>query len=184
MLFTPLKLAGAFLIEPERLHDQRGFFARSFCEREFADRGLNARFVQNSISFNTHKATLRGMHFQKEPHEEIKIVTCTQGSVFDVIIDLRANSATRWCWEGVELSAENKRMLYVPKGFAQGFITLETDTQLLYQISEFYAPGAAAGVRWDDPAFNIKWPLEPKVVADRDMSYALWSSEQKESLKF
>jgi dTDP-4-dehydrorhamnose 3,5-epimerase len=171
MLFTPLKLQGAFLIEPEVKSDERGFFARVFCEREFAQHGLNTRYVQCNVSHNARKGTLRGMHFQRPPHGEIKIVRCIRGSAFDVIIDLRPESKTRGLWEGVELSASNQRMLYVPDGFAQGFITLEDDTQLFYQMSEFYVPEAATGVRWNDAAFKITWPQEPTVITERDASY-------------
>jgi dTDP-4-dehydrorhamnose 3,5-epimerase len=166
---TPLK--GAFVIEPERLVDGRGFFARSFCAEEFSAHGLNPRVAQCNVSFNLKAGTLRGMHFQKEPHAEAKLVRCTLGRVHDVIIDLRPGSATYCRWFALELSAANRRMLYVPEGFAHGFQTLEDDTEMFYQMSEFYRPESAAGVRWDDPSLAIAWPVAQPIVSDRDRSY-------------
>lgn len=169
MIFSETGLKGAFIIEPERIEDSRGFFARAWCMREFEAQRLNARLVQCNISFNRHKGTLRGMHFQEAPHEESKLVRCTKGSVYDVIIDLRPGSPTYMEWVGVELTESNRRMLYVPEGFAHGYQTLEPDTEVFYQVSEFYSPGAESGVRWNDPAFRIAWPEENNVVvSDKD----------------
>jgi len=171
MIFKETGLPGAWLIELERIEDGRGFFARSFCAREFAERGLAARFVQSSVSFNARAGTLRGMHFQLPPHREVKLVRCTAGAVFDAIVDLRSGSPTRLRWFGTELSAENRRMLYIPEGFAHGFLTLAPDTEVFYEMSEFYAPHAGRGLRWSDPALGIRWPAAPSVIAERDASY-------------
>ncbi len=168
MKFTQTKLAGAYIIDIERLEDERGFFARSWCEQEFREHGLNPRLAQCSISFNRQRGTLRGMHYQIAPDEEAKIVRCTAGSIHDVIIDLRPESPTFTRWVGVELSAENRRMLYVPEGFAHGFQTLADNSEVFYQISEFYAPASARGVRWNDPRFGITWPLEVTTMSDKD----------------
>jgi len=172
VIFKELPLAGAFLIEPERIGDERGFFARTWCRREFEARGLSTEIVQCNVSFNPKKGTLRGMHYQAPPHEEVKIVRCTMGSVYDVIVDLRPDSPTRRKWVGLELTGENRRMLYVPKGFAHGFLTLVDNAEVFYQISEFYHPESARGVRWDDPALGIRWPQAPQVMSERDRSYA------------
>jgi len=172
VIFKETKLKGAYVIKPERLEDERGFFARTFCQKEFERQGLNPRIAQCSISFNKKKATLRGMHYQVAPYKEAKIVCCVKGAIFDVIIDLRPGSSTYCQWFGVELSAENREMLYVPEGFAHGFQTLADDTVVSYQISEFYHPESAKGVRWDDPAFGIKWPLPNLVISEKDMNYA------------
>jgi dTDP-4-dehydrorhamnose 3,5-epimerase len=174
MIFTETKLQGAFVIEPEKLEDERGFFARTWCQREFAERGLNPAIAQCSISFNRKRGTLRGMHYQIAPHEETKIVRCTRGAIYDVndvIIDLRADSPTFTRWLALELDAENRRMLYIPKGFAHGFQTLQDATEVLYEISEFYAPEHARGVRWDDPAFGIEWPAADRILTPRDRAY-------------
>jgi dTDP-4-dehydrorhamnose 3,5-epimerase len=171
VIFIETKLKGAFLIEPEIIADQRGFFARTWCRQEFAAHQLDAELVQCNISFNAKKSTLRGMHYQVKPHAETKLVRCTKGSLYDVIIDLRPSSATFKQWIGVELTAGNHRMLYIPKGFAHGFLTLEDDTEVFYQMSEFYAPEYARGVRWNDPTFQIQWPGEVKVISDRDNTY-------------
>ena len=171
MIFEETGLSGAWAIELERIEDRRGFFARSFCAREFAERGLAAAFVQSSVSFNARAGTLRGMHFQLPPHREVKLVRCTAGAVFDAIVDLRCGSPTRLRWFGTELSAENRRMLYIPEGFAHGFLTLAPDTEVFYEMSEFYAPQAGRGLRWNDPALGIRWPAAPAVIADRDASY-------------
>jgi dTDP-4-dehydrorhamnose 3,5-epimerase len=168
MKFARTQLEGALVIDIERLEDERGFFARSWCEREFREHGLNPRLAQCSISFNRQRGTLRGMHFQAAPHEEAKIVRCTGGAIYDVIIDLRPGSPTFTRWIGVELSAENRRMLYVPEGCAHGFQTLIDDSEVFYQISEFYAPESARGVRWNDPRFGITWPLEVAAMSDKD----------------
>ena len=170
MIFRETALQGAYILELEAAQDERGSFARTFCERDFEAQGLNSRFVQCSISVNTRRGTLRGMHYQVEPNAETKLVHCVRGSLYDVIIDLRPQSTTYCRWVGVELSALNNRLLYVPAGFAHGFQTLEDDTAVYYQISTFYAPQSARGVRWDDPAFAIKWPLPDSLISDKDSS--------------
>ncbi len=171
MIFTDTPLAGAVVLEPERLEDERGFFARAFCAREFEARHLNPRVVQCNISFNRHSGTLRGLHFQHPPHGEVKLVRCTAGALYDVVVDLRPDSATFLRHFGLELSARNRRMLYIPEGFAHAFQTLEDDTEVFYQVSEFYTPGAAGGVRWNDPAFRIAWPLEVTLISEQDRTY-------------
>ena len=168
MIFTPTKLPGSFIIEPEKLEDDRGFFARSWCEREFAAHGLNARLVQCDISFSKRRGTLRGMHYQLSPFEEAKLVRCTSGSIYDAIIDLRPGSSTFKKHIGLVLTAENHKILYVPEGFAHGFLTMEDNTEVFYQMSEFHSPEHARGVRWNDPAFGISWPLVPTTMSDRD----------------
>ena len=157
----------------ERIEDERGFFARSFCAEEFAAHGLAANMPQCSVSFNSRRGTLRGLHYQADPHAEEKLVRCTAGAVFDVIVDLRAGSPTRGRWFGVELTADNRRSLFVPKGFAHGFITLADCSEVLYMISVPHAPGSARGVRWNDPAIAIDWPLQPEHMSDRDAAYPL-----------
>lgn len=171
MKFIETRLKGAYIIEIELLEDERGFFARTFCQTEFEAHGLNPRLVQCSLSFNRRKGTLRGMHFQVAPMAESKLVRCTKGAIYDVILDLRPDSSTYCQWVAVELSGDNYRMLYIPEGFAHGFQTLEEDTEVFYQMSEFYAPEYARGVRWDDPAFNIEWPLKTRILSKKDMSY-------------
>jgi dTDP-4-dehydrorhamnose 3,5-epimerase len=166
-------LAGAYTIEMDGIEDERGFFARSFCAQEFAARGLATVMPQSSVSFNARRGTLRGMHYQAEPHAEDKLVRCTAGAIFDVIVDLRPGSPTPRAWFGVELSAANHRALYVPKGLAHGFITLRDETEVLYMISVDYAPGFERGVRWNDPAFGISWPMAPAAVSARDAAYPL-----------
>jgi dTDP-4-dehydrorhamnose 3,5-epimerase len=171
MKFTETPLPGAFVIDIEPIEDERGFFARTFCRQEFKARGLNPDVAQCSVSFNQLKGTLRGMHYQIEPKEEAKVVWCAAGSIYDVIVDLRPASSTLRRWHGMELKAGTHRMLYIPKGFAHGFQTLQNDTVVSYQISTDYDAGCARGVRWDDPAFGIKWPSPPSVVSERDRSY-------------
>jgi len=171
MIFLPAPLEGAFVIEMEKIEDDRGFFARTFCQQEFDAHGLVSVVRQCSLTFNREPGTLRGMHFQLPPHQETKLVRCTAGAVFDVIVDLRPDSATFCGWFGTDLTVENRRMLYVPEGFAHGLLTLEAASEVFYQISEFYHPESAAGVRWDDPAFGIDWPAEVRVIADRDRSF-------------
>jgi len=168
MIFRETALPGAFLIETEAAEDQRGSFARTFCWREFEALGLSMNIVQSSLSVNTRRGTLRGMHYQVEPAAEVKLVHCVRGSLYDVIIDLRPESATYCRWAGVELNADGRCLLYVPQGFAHGFQTLEEDTAVYYQISEYYAPQYARGVRWNDPAFGIKWPLSDPLIAEKD----------------
>lgn len=171
MQFEPLQLAGAFLIRPEPIRDDRGFFARSFCADEFAAHGLKDGFVQCNISYNARKGTVRGMHFQLHPHEEVKLVRCTAGAIHDVIVDLREGSPTRGQWLAAELTAANRHMLYVPEGFAHGFKTLADETEVFYQMGSAYVPGSAAGLRYDDPALAIDWPTGEVVISDRDLSY-------------
>ena len=171
MIFIETKLKGAFIIEPEKLEDERGFFARTWCQHEFAAHGLNPRLVQCNISFNRKRGSLRGMHYQAAPHEEARLVRCTRGGIYDVIIDLREKSPTFKQHIAVTLTAQNYTMLYIPEGFAHGFQTLEDNTEVLYQMSEFYAPSYARGVRWDDPAFGIQWPPAERIISERDRSY-------------
>ena len=171
MIFTDTRVRGAVVIEPEPIADERGFLARCFCAREFEARGLNPRLVQCSISLTKMKGTLRGLHFQRPPHAEVRLVRCTAGALYDVIVDLRPESPTFRRYFGIELSARNHKMLYVPEGFAHGLQTLEDDTEVVYQMSEFFAPDAVAGVRWNDPVFAIRWPLEVTVICERDRTY-------------
>ena len=169
MIFNETKLPGAFIIEVKRLEDERGFFGRSFCRREFEERGLNPFVAQCNISFNRDAGTLRGMHYQAAPHAEEKLVRCTRGALYDVIIDLRPESPTFKRWVSLELTEENCRMLYIPKGFAHGFQTLVDETEIFYQMSAFYHPDSGRGVRWNDPAFGIQWPETDRVIlSDRD----------------
>lgn len=171
MIFRETSLGGAFIIEPERIEDARGYFARTWCRDEFAARGLSSDLAQCSVSFNARKGTVRGMHFQAVPHAEVKLVRCTRGAIFDVIVDLRPGSPTRYQWTAVELGEEDQQLLYIPEGFAHGFQTLEDRCEVFYQISEPYHPECARGVRWDDPAFGIRWPLEVSMISARDRSY-------------
>lgn len=171
MIFSETKLKGAFLIEPERKEDQRGFFARTWCQQEFEDHGLNSKLVQCSISFNNRKGTLRGMHFQEAPFEETKLVRCTKGEIFDAIIDLRPNSETFKKYFSVILNEENRLMLYIPPGFAHGFQTMTENAEVFYQMSQFYSPEHSRGVRWNDPAFGIQWPADDRIIIDRDSNY-------------
>ena len=171
MKFTSTGIGGVWVIEAERLEDERGFFARTWDVEEFAQRGLNPKLAQCSISYNRARATLRGLHYQAAPHEEAKVVRCTAGAIFDVALDLRPGSASFSEWFGIELSAENRRALYVPEGCAHGFLTLDDGCEVHYQISQTYTPEAARGVRWNDPAFAIGWPGEVVVINERDSSY-------------
>ena len=171
MIFNGTKLKDAHIIEIEKLEDTRGFFARSWCRNEFDEHGLVSTVVQANISWNRKRGTLRGMHYQVAPYEEVKLVRCSRGSIYDVIIDLRKASPTYKQWLGVELKANDYKLLYVPGGFAHGFQTLEDDTEVVYQVSQFYTPGAEAGLRWNDPAFNIEWPLVVQVISDKDRNW-------------
>jgi dTDP-4-dehydrorhamnose 3,5-epimerase len=171
MIFRETKLKGSYIIELEKHEDSRGFFARSWCQKEFAAHGLNANLVQADISYNASRGTLRGIHYQVFPFEETKLVRCTAGAIYDVILDLRAASATYRQWLGVELSGGNYRSLYVPEGFAHGFLTLEDDTEVLYQVSQFYQPEAERGVRYNDPAFAINWPNDIAVISEKDLRW-------------
>jgi dTDP-4-dehydrorhamnose 3,5-epimerase len=171
MIFTETTLKGAFLIEPERRRDERGFFARTWCQSEFAAAGLQTDWVQCNISFNKERGTLRGMHYQAPPYEEAKLVRCTMGAVYDVIIDLRTDSPTYRQWLAAELTSDNRLMLFIPKGFAHGFQTLTDEAEVFYQMSQFYAPEYARGVRWDDPAFKISWPAEKCIISGQDRNF-------------
>jgi dTDP-4-dehydrorhamnose 3,5-epimerase len=169
--FTETELGGVWLIEPVPNIDDRGSFTRTFCEKEMADCGLATRFVQHSQSHSVRKGTLRGMHFQKDPYGEVKIVSCIRGAIYDVVIDLRPTSPTRHKWTAYELTAGNKRQLYIPAGFAHGFQTLTEHAEVSYLISQFYTPHASMGVRYDDPAFAIDWPMEPSAMSERDSNW-------------
>jgi dTDP-4-dehydrorhamnose 3,5-epimerase len=170
--FTPTGLGGVFVIDPERFDDERGFLARGYSELEFAAQGLGVRLVEAIISFNLRRHTIRGMHFQRAPRAQAKLVRCTAGAIYDVVIDLRSGSETFGRWEAVELTAENRRMLFIPEGFAHGFQTLADATEVFYQVSDVYAYDCADGVRWDDPAFRIEWPAtEGVTINERDRAY-------------
>lgn len=171
MRFKETKLKGAYVIELELLRDDRGFFARSFCREEFNKYDLNFQVAQCNVSYNKKRGTLRGMHYQAAPHEEDKLIRCIKGSMYDVIIDLRPDSPTFKQWISIELVADNYTMLYVPKGFAHGFQTLLDDTEVFYQMSELHYPEFARGVRWDDPAFGITWPISQPILSPKDCSY-------------
>ena len=171
MIFRESKLAGAFVIEPEKIEDERGFFARSWCQKEFTEHNLNPRIAQCNISRNKKKGTLRGMHYQVAPHAEAKLVRCTKGAIHDVAVDLRPESPTFKQSVGALLTAENRQMLYIPEGCGHGFITLEDETEVFYQMSEFYHPELARGFRWNDPAFQIAWPVGVEVISERDRTY-------------
>ncbi len=172
MIFTETKLDGAFLIDIEERTDERGFFARSWCQKEFEQHGLVPRVVQANISFNHKKGTVRGMHYQASPYEETKLVRCTRGAIYDVIVDLRKGSPTYCQWISAELTADNRRMLFVPEGYAHGFQTLTDATEVCYQVSQFYTPGAERGARFNDPAFSIRWPLDVTVISEKDANWA------------
>jgi dTDP-4-dehydrorhamnose 3,5-epimerase len=173
MIFSVSPLAGAYTVELEPHSDERGFFARSYCAEEFAARGLGPDLRQCSVSYNARKGTLRGMHCQDAPHEEHKLVRCTSGAIFDVIIDIRASSPTYRRWFGAELTADNRRSLFIPPGFAHGFVTLTDHAEVYYMISVAHAPAFSRGFRWNDPAFGIAWPLSPTVISARDAAYPL-----------
>ena len=171
MKFNETKLKGSFVVDIDRLEDERGFFARNYCKEEFKAQGVNFDIMQCNISYNAKKGTLRGMHFQKSPYQEAKLITCIKGSMYDVIIDLRKESTTYCQWFSIELSEKTYKMLYVPKSFAHGFQTLEDNTMVFYQMSEFYHQECAEGVRWNDIKFEIKWPLSEKIISRKDMGY-------------
>ena len=171
MIFQETELKGAFVVETTGPEDDRGRFVRTWCKREFAMHGLNSEIVQCSASFNRKKGTLRGMHYQAEPHQETKLVRCTAGGIYDVVIDLRRDSPTYTAWMAIELTSRNNRMLYIPEGFAHGFQTLEDNTEVSYQMSEFYSPDHARGVRWDDSAFKIYWPPADRIISMRDSEF-------------
>ena len=177
MIFTAAPLSGAYLVDLERLTDERGFFARSYCGEEFAARGLGPQLRQCSVSYNARKGTLRGLHYQGAPHEEHKLVRCTAGAIFDVIVDIRRTSPTCRRWFGAELSFDNRRALFIPPGFAHGFVSLTDETEVYYMISVDHAPQFSRGLRWNDPAFGIEWPVPPAVISARDAEYPLMDSE-------
>jgi dTDP-4-dehydrorhamnose 3,5-epimerase len=178
MIFNETRLKGSYLIELEQQKDNRGFFARTWCQSEFKAHGLNSNLAQASISYNASRGTLRGMHYQVAPYREAKLVRCTRGAIYDVIIDLREASPTRGEWFGVELSAGNYRSLYVPEGFAHGFLTLEDDAEVTYLVSEFFHPEFALGVRYNDPAFDIRWPFEVRVISEKDKRWPDYRAER------
>jgi dTDP-4-dehydrorhamnose 3,5-epimerase len=173
MIFTETALKNAYIIEPERYEDDRGHFARVFCEKEFETHGFKLNMVQSNIAFSRKKATLRGLHYQVNPYAEVKLVRCITGSIFDVIIDLRPESSTYKQWFGIELNSKNNRMLLIPENFAHGYQSLVDDTEVFYQVSQFYTPDAERGVRWDDPAFNIEWPeMVHPIISEKDKSWS------------
>ena len=171
MKFSEIFLQGAFIIDIEPVADERGLFARTWCKKEFHQKGLLDEFMQCNISVNHKKGTLRGMHFQKAPYAEAKLVRCTKGAIFDVIIDLRPESDTFFKWYAVELNANNRKTLFIPKGFAHGFQTLTDHTEIFYQMSEFYRPEYAGGVRWNDPVFGVDWPEDTRIISKKDQQY-------------
>jgi dTDP-4-dehydrorhamnose 3,5-epimerase len=171
MIFRETTLKGAFVIEMEKFEDKRGFFARAWCQEESEANGLVSRVVQTNISFTKKRGTLRGMHYQVAPYEQVKLVRCTRGMIYDVIIDMRPDSPTFRKWTGVELTAENYIMLYVPENFAHGFQTLEDNTEVTYQVSQFYSPESERGVRHDDPVFQVEWPLPVEVISEKDIAW-------------
>lgn len=175
VIFAETEIKGAFVIEPEFLADERGFFTRSFCRNEFRDHGLETSIVQCNISYNKKKGTIRGMHYQVKPYEEAKIVSCTKGAIYDVLLDLRKDSETFSQWVGIELNDKNFTMLYAPKGCAHGFQTLKDDTIVYYQMTEFFHPECARGVRWDDPSFGIQWPDGDRIISEKDRQFAEYS---------
>ena len=181
MIFTETVLKGAYIIEIKKLEDERGFFGRSFCRREMEEHGLKADIVQANTSVSLKKGTLRGMHFQVEPHQEAKLIRCVRGSIYDVIIDLRPESPTFKKWFGVELSADNYKMFYIPENFAHGFMSLTDNVEVYYNVTAFYTPGAEKGIRWNDKAFNIEWPFEPLVISDKDRGHPDFSIKMLEN---
>ena len=174
MRFTETAVRGAWILDLDRFEDERGFFARTWCHREFGERGLETDVAQTNLSFTARRGTLRGMHYQRAPHEEVKIVRCVRGAIHDVIVDIRHSSDTCGRHAAVELTAENRRALYIPHGVAHGFQSLVDDTEVLYQMSTFYEPAAGAGVRWNDPTFGIVWPIAEPFMNERDASYPDW----------
>ncbi len=179
MKFVETALSGLFVVEIQPIVDARGFFARSFCAREFESLGLDPAIAQCNISFNEKAGTLRGLHYQAEPHEEAKVVRCTSGAIYDVVVDVRSNSPTYLKWYAVELTAENRVMLFIPPGFAHGFQTLVDGTEVFYMMSEFYHPESARGLRWNDPALGVEWPLANPIISEKDCAYALLDGPRK-----
>lgn len=174
MIFTPLFLEGAYLISLDKKEDNRGFFARYFCQDEFRQHNLNTNWVQMNNSFSKNKGTLRGLHFQNPPHSEVKLIRCFHGAIWDVIVDIRKNSKTYGQWYGVELSEENRNMLYIPKGFAHGFISLTDDSEILYMVSSAYASNSEGTLRWNDTFHQIEWPITPEIISDKDQKAKDW----------
>jgi dTDP-4-dehydrorhamnose 3,5-epimerase len=177
MIFEETILKGAYIIELEKIEDKRGFFSRVWCKREFEEKGLDSNLAQTNMSFNNLAGTLRGMHYQLAPFEEVKLVSCTRGRIYDVIIDLRQGSETFKQWVGVELTEDNHKMLYIPKNFAHGYQTLEHSSEIYYQVSQFYSPGSESGIRYNDLSFNIKWPLDVAVISDKDQSWPDYNNQ-------
>jgi dTDP-4-dehydrorhamnose 3,5-epimerase len=178
MIFTETRLKGAYLIEIKKIEDERGFFGRAWCRHEFEEHGLNANICQINTSLSLKKGTMRGMHFQIDPYQETKFIRCTRGRVFDVIVDLRPDSPTFLEWVGHELSADNYRMVYVPENFAHGLLSLEDNSEVYYPVTQFYTPGAERGIRWNDPALQIEWPVNVEFVSDKDSSHQDFSIER------
>jgi dTDP-4-dehydrorhamnose 3,5-epimerase len=183
MRYTPNPICGSFLIDLNLLEDERGFFSRLACQEEFLEKGLEGKIVQLNDSYSRYKGTLRGLHYQLPPFEETKIVRCIRGSIWDVVVDLRPHSNTFCRWFGHTLTEENRTMLYIPKGCAHGFITLEDNTEILYLVSEKYSKEKERGVRWDDPAFSISWPLEPRYISEKDRNHPLFSLKKGDTCK-
>jgi dTDP-4-dehydrorhamnose 3,5-epimerase len=179
MKFEPTGVDGAFVVHVEPRHDERGFFGRIWCEREFAAAGIDVTWRQANVGFSHAALTLRGIHFQRSPDAESKLVRCTRGRVFDVAVDLRPSSATYRRWTGHELTAENGRMLFVPEGCGHAYLTLGDDSEIIYLTSAFYAPDSASGARWNDPAFGIKWPATPSTVSEQDAGWPAWNSDHE-----
>lgn len=171
MIFTETKLPGVFIIELEKRTDDRGFFTRAWCKKEFADQGINLDWVQANLAHTEKEGTLRGLHYQIAPYEEAKLMRCIRGAIYDVIVDLRPESPTYKHWLGVELTADNRKSLYIPEGFAHGYQSLRDDAEVFYLVSQFYTPGAEQGIRYNDPAFGIAWPLKVRVISDKDKSW-------------
>ena len=178
MIFTETRLPGAFVLDLEPREDSRGFFARTFCRNEFEAHGLKPDMVQSNLSYNHHPHTMRGMHYQLPPAAETKLVRCTRGAIYDVIVDLRPGSPTYLQHVGVELTAENRRQLYVPEIFAHGYLTLTPGSEVAYQVGEFYTPGAERGIRWDDPALGIRWPAPIEVISDKDATWPAYAERE------
>ncbi len=176
MKFVKTRLDGAFIVEPGKLTDDHGFFARSWCQREFEMLGICKKPVQSNISFNKKRGTLRGLHYQADPYSEAKLIRCTMGAIYDVIVDLRPESPTCQQWMPVELTQKNRRLLYIPEGFANGFMTLRDNTEVFYQMTQFYMPEFSRGIRWDDPLFEIKWPLKVSTISEKDQQYPDFTS--------
>ena len=179
MIFNETALLGAYIIEPERLEDHRGFFGRIWCNNELKQKGLQHKLAQSNVGFSYRKGPMRGLHFQKAPHAEVKIVRCTRGAIFDVIVDLRPESPSYKRWFGVQLDEENRKMIYVPEGFAQGYITLAENTEIYYHTSEFYNPSSAIGIRYNDPEFGIVWPTEITVISEQDREWPDYQSRSR-----